>query len=106
MSWTYDEFKAYILMAVAHSDMNITKEEKRYIVDKVGKEDFQDIYDEFEQDTDFQSAQKLMAAAKVHCTTEEKRASLIEEMKALCKVDGEVSVEEKAVLLYLKRILK
>ena len=103
--WTFDEFKAYLLLEAAHADMEFSKAEDNFIHKRVGNQVFEKIYSEFSDDSDYQRITKLQDAAKTHCTTEKCKTILKEDLMKLFKADQNVDLMEKNMLLFLNRVI-
>ena len=102
-NWDKKEFKAYTLLYCSQADLAESNAERGIIVKKVGKENYNHIHQEIEQDNDCSRVQKIMAAAKRLDYDSEK---LINDMKEVFFSDGEFDEVEKGVFLLLKKLLK
>ena len=71
-NWNKDELMAYILLYAAHSDFKENNHERNVIISKVDMQTFQKVHDEFSQDNDFQSIQKILASIETHKYSSEK----------------------------------
>jgi hypothetical protein len=105
-NWTKEELSAYILLYCANANFEATPEEIRLIRSKVRPSKYQSIHDTFEQDNDYQSAQKIQAAVTRLGLSEREINTLLEEMKALFFADGDFEAAEKTIFLGLRHILK
>lgn len=104
-NWTDKELKAYLLLYCAHADFNESENEKALIISKVGKDNYQHIHDEIEQDNDYVRIQKIKNSVQQHNYSDEQIERLIVEMKELFKADGE-DVLEQNLLIGLKHVLQ
>lgn len=105
-TWTKQELGAYILLYCANSDYNEDPEEIEIIKSKVDKEHYKTIHQEFEDDNDYQSIQKIEEAIHRLGYSKKEIKTLISEMKALFLSDGNYDQTEKILFLGLKKILK
>ncbi|RNC86211.1 MAG: sulfurtransferase [Winogradskyella sp.] len=105
-NWSKDELIAYILLYASHSDLKEDNHERNVIISKVDMQTFQKIHDEFSNDNDFQSIQKILASIERHNYSKEKLEELLVDIKALFFADGDFDIREHLMLLFLKRILK
>lgn len=105
-NWTKDELVAYILLYAAHSDLEENNHERTLITEKVNRDNFESIYDEFNNDNDFQSIQKIVASLEKHNYSKTDLDQLLLDIKALFFADGDFDIREHSMLLFLKRILK
>lgn len=105
VNWTKDELIAYILLFVANSNFREDNWEKNFIISKVDMETFQKIHEEFDEDNDYQSIQKILAGVEQHHYGREDYKSLFRDISILLNSDGEYDAMEHNVFLYLKKIL-
>lgn len=105
-NWNKDELMAYILLYAAHSDFKENNHERNVIISKVDMQTFQKVHDEFSQDNDFQSIQKILASIETHKYSSEKIDEILADIKGLFFADSDCDIKEHSMLLFLKRILK
>ena len=105
-NWTKDELVAYILLFAAHSDFKEENHERNVIISKVDMQTFQKIHDEFSDDNDYQSIQKIESGLIHHKYSKSDIAVLLAEIKALFFSDGDFDITEKNMLLFLNKIFK
>ena len=106
IDWTKDELVAYILLFAANADFKESKEERELIISKVDKITYQEIHKEFNEDNDYQGLKKIMASLAQHNYDKEDIDLLIEDIKAIFFVDGDIEITEKIMLRSLKRLFK
>lgn len=104
--WTKDELIAYTLLYAAHSDFKEDNHERNVIISKVDMQTFQKVHDEFSEDNDYQSIQKILASIDAHKYSIESLDRLLADIKGLFFADGDFDIREHSMLLFLKRILK
>jgi len=104
--WTKDELLAYILIFIAHSDLDESNKEKQYILSRVNKDVYQRVHDQFEEDNDYQSINNIIEAVKVHDYYRNDLADLFADIKLMAFADGEMDVMEDMSYKLLKKILK
>lgn len=104
--WTKDELIAYVLLYAAHSDLVESNHERNMIAGRVDPQTFQNIHDEFSNDNDFQSIQKILASIEKYNYSKTEIEQMLVDIKVLFYADGDFNIREHAMLLVLKRILK
>lgn len=104
--WTKNELVAYILLYMANTNFVESNTEKNIIISKVNMNTFQKIHDEFDNDNDYQSLQKIINGLKQHNYSMDDIDALFVDIKLLFLSDGEYDILEKNMFLYLKKILK
>ena len=102
-TWTKKEFKAYVLLYCSQADFTESNAERGLIVSKVGREDYNHIYEELEKDNDYARVQKIMKTSK---RMNYHHDNLIKDMKEVFFADGDYSILEQNLLLTLKKILQ
>ncbi|RAJ16177.1 sulfurtransferase [Olleya aquimaris] len=105
-TWTKDELLAYILLFVAHSDLDETRKEKDYILSRVDKKVYQRVHERFEADNDYQSIQNIIEGVKTHDYYRNDLADLFADIKLMAFADGEMDIMENMAYILLKKILK
>ena len=106
VNWTKNELVAYILLFAAHSDFKEENHERNIIISKVDMKTFQKIHDEFSNDNDYQSIQKIERGLIYHKYSKADKVVLLAEIKSLFFSDGDFDITEKNMLLFLNKILK
>ncbi len=103
--WTHQELKAYMLLYCANADFIISKEEKEFIKNKVGAEEYKRIHREFEEDNDYQRIQKINAAIERLNYSKEEIDEAFQSIKDLFLADGETDILEENIYRGLKHLL-
>lgn len=104
-NWTKEELVAYILLYAAHCNLDIDNYEKNVIISKVDMTTFQKVHDEFDQDNDYQSLQKIISALEDKHYSRVELDVLFEDIKNLFLSDGTYDAMELNLYSYLKKIL-
>ncbi|WP_353779956.1 rhodanese-like domain-containing protein [Winogradskyella sp. 3972H.M.0a.05] len=103
--WTRDELIAYILLYASHSDLIEDNHERNVIISKVDMQTFQKIHDEFDNDNDYQSIQKILKGIEEHNYSKEDISLLLADIKVLFFSDGDYDVMERYMLNTFKKLL-
>jgi len=103
--WTKDELVAYVLLYAASSNFIEDNFEKNEIIAKVDMQTFQKIHDEFDDDNDYQSIQKIIKGLETHNYSKEDLDNLFIDIKLLFLSDGEYDALEQNMMMQLKKIL-
>ena len=106
IDWTRDELVAYILLFAAHSDFKEDNHERNMIISKVDMNTFQEIHDEFDNDNDYQSLQKIINCLEEYHYTKVELDILFQDIKDLFLSDGSYDAMELNLYSYLKKLLK
>jgi len=104
--WTKKELVAYILLYIANSDLEQTKDETEYILSRVDKETYASVYKQFDKDNDYQCIQNIVEAVNTHNYYNDDYAELFADIKLMIYADGEAQEIEAATLSFLRKILK
>ena len=104
--WTYNEFKAYVLIYAAESNQVITDEEKDFIEDQFDSLIIKAMKKEFDNDNDYERIQKIMAFIEQNNLGKKDLDSLLNEVKSVYLSDGKLDVKEQAVFEVLEKLFK
>lgn len=106
ITWSYEEFLAYTLFYAANADLDITSEEREYIIEKVDTKVYASIKKEFEKDNDYWQLEKIKVYCNNNLKTSECRDKLYADIEALLRSDGKYSNIEKYFFNALKKVLE
>ncbi len=104
-TWSKDELLAYILIFIAHSDLDESKKEKKYILSRVDSKVYKRVHERFEEDNDYQSIQNIIEGVKTHDYYRNDLADLFADIKLMAFADGGMDQMEKVAYNLLKKIL-
>lgn len=104
VSWTKEQFHAYLLIWCANANFIENEEEIDFILSKIDAASFKDLKREFSKDNDIQRINKITAAIDHFNYHKTELKLLIEEMKELFLVDGKMDAMEQNLLLGLKHL--
>ena len=104
--WTYNEFKAYVLIYAAESNQVITDEEKDFIEDQFDSLIINAMKKEFDNDNDYERIQKIMAFIEQNNLGKKDLDSLLNEVKSVYMSDGKFDTAEQAVFEVLEKLFK
>lgn len=105
-AWSKEELMAYLLLFAANSDFKESNKERNMIISRVDHQTFQKIHDEFSEDNDYQSIQKIMAALENHDYSQDDLESLQADIKLMFHADGSFDLLEKNLFTFLKRLFE
>ena len=106
LSWTKDEFMAYLLIYAAQANQIETEEEKEFIESRFDLKMLKKIYKEINSDNDYQRIQKVMVYTYQENYLSQDLDHLLKEIKELLLCDGKFDATEQAFSHYLKKIFK
>jgi len=105
-NWTKEDLKIYILIYCANADFSESKVEIDFIKSKIQTSNFEKLNDEFINDNDFQSIQKIKLSIKEHGYTNDETNILFKEIKELFLSDKKYDILEQNLFRGLSHILK
>lgn len=105
LKWSYNEFLAFLLIYIAHVDMDFAAEEKAMIRNKVGEQTYDKMVAEFDSMSDYKAYETILAYKGVYYPTNEQKQELLEKMKDLFHADMEFNIMEKELLHFLERMM-
>ena len=106
LTWSYDEFKAYILIFAAESNQIITKEEKDYIEAQIDSLLIKTVQKEINKDNDFQRIQKIMAYIEQNNLSKTDLDELLKEIHTIYQSDGKFDSVEQGIFQFLEKLFK
>ena len=104
ISWSKDEFIAYLLIYAAQINQVETEEEKEFIESRIDSQILKKIHKEINNDNDYQRIQKVMVYTYQENYLSQDLDNLLKEIKELLLCDGKFDVTEQALYHYLKKI--
>ena len=105
-TWSYDQFKAYLLIFAAESNQVITKEEKDYIEAQFDSLLIKTVQKEINKDNDFQRIQKIMAYIEQNNLSKTDLDELLKEIHTVYQSDGKFDSVEQGVFQFLEKLFK
>ena len=105
MDWTNDEFITYLLLQASFADGIYSPIEKKLILKKSGEEMYNKILQEFEADNLETKRTKIDNHLKIHFTSFDERQELLNLLKRQFLSDTVFSIDEKKMLIRLKKII-
>ena len=106
LSWTKDEFLAYLLIYAAQINQIETEEEKEFIESRFDSKILKKIYKEINSDNDYTRIQKVMVYTYQNNYLSQDLDILLKEIKELLICDGRFDDTEQALYYHLKKIFK
>lgn len=104
-NWTKEELKIYLLIFCANADFTESKIEVDFIKKRTNSDFFDKVHNEFDQDNDYISIQKIRSTLdRLHYSTEDIKA-VLDDVKDLFMSDGIFDPLEKNLLRGLNHIL-
>jgi len=105
LTWSYDEFVAFLLIYIANVDMDFAEEEKVMIRTKVGDAVFEKMVIIFESMSDYQAYETILSYKNIYYPSPETKAVLLEKMQDLFHADAEFNIMEKELFHFLERMM-
>ena len=105
-TWSYDQFKAYLLIFAAESNQVITIEEKDYIEAQFDSLLIKTVQKEINKDNDFQRIQKIMAYIEQNNLSKTDLDELLIEIHTIYQSDGKFDLVEQGVFQFLEKLFK
>jgi len=105
-TWSYDQFKAYLLIFAAESNQVITTEEKDYIEAQFDALLVKTVQKEINKDNDFKRIQKIMAYIEQNNLSKTDLDELLKEIYTIYQSDGKFDSVEQGVFQFLEKLFK
>jgi len=103
--WSYNEFLAFLLIYIAHVDIEFSDPEKDLIQKRVGEEVYTKMLSVFNSMSDYQAYQQILDYKGLYYPTHDRKEELVDHMKALFHADHEFNVMERELLHFLEKMM-
>lgn len=103
--WSYNEFLAFLLIYIAHVDMDFSDVEKDLIQKRVGEEVYNKMLLIFNSMSDYQAYQRILEYKGLYYPTHDRKEELLTNMKALFNADNDFNVMERELLHFLEKMM-
>ncbi len=104
-TWNQNEFLAFSLLYAAHVDIDFSEEEKEQIKTLVDEDTYNKLYAEFMNMSDYKSLEIILSYKGLYFPTSDRKNELLSQMKTLFEADGDFSIMEKELLLFLEKLM-
>lgn len=104
-NWNQEELRAYTLIYCMNADVKVDDKEVELILNSVNKNIYDKMLEEFTNDNDYESIQKISNTVKDLNYTKAQVQSLFDEIRKVFYADNELSIMERNIALGLKRVL-
>lgn len=101
----YDQFLCLTLLYAANVGEGFTAEEKTLIIGHVGNETYDQVYDVFDNMSDFEALETIMTHKGIHYPTPDRKKEVLSRIKEIFKIDDNYDVVEKEIFHFLKNLL-
>lgn len=99
-----DEFLAYASVYAAHSDLEMTDDEKEAIISRFGHEGFLKALQIFNDQTEFGSLNIILKASKEYIRNQQEKSAFMHEIKNIFATDGSFSKLEKIQYSFFDKV--
>ena len=106
LTWSYNEFKAYLLIYAAESNNIITEEEKDFIEAQFDTLVIKTMQKEIKGDNDYHRIQKIMAYIEQNNLSKTDLDDLLKEIHNIYQSDGKFDLVEQGVFQLLEKLFK
>ena len=104
-NWNQDEFLAFLLIYASHVDIEFSEEEKNKIKTIVDEETFDELYAQFVDMSDYKALETILSYKGLYYPTIDRRTELMHHLKELFEADGDFSIMEKELLVFLEKLM-
>lgn len=105
LKWSYNEFLTFLLIYIAHVDMEFADEEKTMIQKNVGEKTYLKMLEAFDSMSDYSAYQTILDYKGVYYPTHAQKEEIMEKVKDLFHADGEFNIMEKELLHFLDKMM-
>lgn len=105
LKWSYDEFLAFLLIYIAHVDIEFSEEEKAMIRNCVGESIFDKMLALFDEMSDYKAYETILSYKDKYFPTPSQKQEIISKMTEVCTVDASLNVMEKEIIHFLDKMM-
>lgn len=105
LKWSYDEFLAFLLIYIAHVDIEFSEEEKAMIRNCVGESIFDKMLTIFDEMSDYKAYETILSYKDKYFPTPSQKQEIIDKMTEVCTVDASLNVMEKEIIHFLDKMM-
>lgn len=105
LDWSYKEFVCFILIYASYEDLELTENEEKNIVTRVGEETYHKMHAIFETSGQYECLQMILDLKPKFLSTAVQKEDLLNILTKHFTVDGEFSRLEKVLLGFLRNLL-
>lgn len=102
---SYDEFICITLLYAANVNEEFTDEEKSAILKAVGKDTYEKMYGIFDDMSDFEALETIMAHKGIHYPTSTRKQEVLDKIENIFKADQNYDIVEKEIYRFLTNLL-
>ena len=102
---SYDDFLALLYIYSASVDLDLSSDEKKSIINKVGNESYEKSFQLFKQLKDIEVTDLLFKLGHKFILTEEDKELVIKDINNIIHTNGRHSRVEEDVLLFIKKLI-
>jgi len=104
-TWNQNEFLAFALLYAAHVDIDFSEEEQEQIRSLVDGDTYDKLYAQFIEMSDYKALEIILSYKGLYYPTHDRKNELLARMKKLFMADGDFSIMEKELLLFLEKLM-
>jgi hypothetical protein len=105
-NWNENEFRIYLLLQAAYSDMQLSEEEKSLIISKSLEDEYQIVSKQFEEDKDYERVQTILSFREKYYPSMKDIDNLLKEVAVLLGCNDIVTMQERYFFKRLKQLLQ
>ncbi|MCO6500076.1 MAG: TerB family tellurite resistance protein [Vicingus serpentipes] len=113
-NWDYRHYLAYMYIAVANSDYEISEDDLKVLHDKLAptifdeanyQEMYKEVLDVYEQQNDNEVFNLLFQLSKKHITSNEQKEKVLKDIHEIIDADGHETGNETIMFMSIRKIL-
>jgi hypothetical protein len=105
-NWEYDDFLHFLLIHAASSDLNISDDEKKLIIETATEDKYHELLEFYQNNSDFENMLILHEFKDKYLNSPDKIDEVFTKVEDLFYADGEFSINEKNLNIALRMIFE
>lgn len=103
--YSHNEFLAFALLYASHVDIEYSDAEKEKVKSLINQETYDRVYNDFITMSDYSALQTILSYKELYYPTDTQKEQLLNQLKDLFMSDGDFSVMEEELLLFLDKLM-
>ena len=105
LKWSYEEFMAFLLIYIAHVDIEFSEEEQNMIRSCAGEAAFDKMLAIFDSMSDYKAYETILSYKDTYFPSPTQKKELIDKMLEVCNVDASLNAMEKEIIHFMDRMM-
>lgn len=103
--WNYQDYLTYLYLFAAHEDYEVDREEKSWIISRVGREEYTKVNQQFSKNRETDHLEIIQHFGINYCSSNNEKRKVLKDLRNMFNSNGHFSSIEQVLLLGIGRLL-